>query len=79
MAHNPRVKINQQALNQLGADIAARAEGVVNDVAARMAGGDQAEIQRALEDGLRAKGFEPNATVIAEHAARIAHREPGGR
>ncbi len=67
-----KIEINQAAVEKIQAQANAVAQDVLRDVNARMQGGDVAAIQQEIEKGLRARGANPNAEVIAEYARSIA-------
>ncbi|MDN4481622.1 hypothetical protein [Demequina muriae] len=72
MAENIRIEFDEQALNRLGGDIAAKAEKAINGVADDMAGGNSDAIAVEIEKRLRSVGIEPHSSVVKEHAERIA-------
>ena len=72
MTDNFKLTINEAEFAKIQAKANAAAQGVLRDVNARMQGGDVAEIQQEIEDGLRAIGSTPNPEAIAEYARSIA-------
>jgi hypothetical protein len=72
MTDNFKLTINEAVFAKVQAQANAVGQSVLRDVNARMQGGDVAEIQAAIEAGMRAENVTPNAEAIAEYAQSIA-------
>lgn len=72
MTDNFKLTINEAEFAKIQAKANAVGQSVLRDVNARMQGGDVAEIQAAIEAGMRAENLTPNAEAIAEYAQSIA-------